>query len=180
MLKISSVSVNHFIFYNKSTIESWSDEFLLRIFWSVNNFYLLCYEVYNKNVTYNSFLSSSHLCSSFFCFIFMMFIHFCGPGSERIKVVLNHSLFYFQTRAIKLPLQLSLNLFFFQLSIIIFLNDQTVVLSVIHSRNQKFYDRNSITTLFLNFKIWKTAIAIKQAFYTITPSHLFRTLKLFC
>ena len=46
---------------------------------------------------------------------------------------LNHSLFYFGTKAIKLSLKTVTIFLFLQLSIILFLNDQTVVLSVKYS-----------------------------------------------
>gem|GEM_PF-2323151 len=46
---------------------------------------------------------------------------------------LNHSLFYFETKAIKLSLKTVTIFLFLQLSIILFLNEQTVVLSVKYS-----------------------------------------------
>jgi len=89
-------------------------------------------------VAYNIFCPGSVSDYPFFCFIFPIFIHFCMSKIWMDKSnVLNHSLFYFETKAIKLALQLSLYFVFFALSIILFLNDHNVILLVYTQENQE-------------------------------------------
>ncbi len=62
----------------------------------------------HPNCDLSTFSSMFHIWSSCFCFIFMRFIHFCGQGSERIKIESWIILFFiFKNKAIRLALQLS-------------------------------------------------------------------------
>jgi len=118
-----------------------------------------------------------------FLLIFLRIIRICMARIWMDKnSTTNHSRFYFQTKAIKLALQLS-QYFFIYAVINNYFSEWTncnIVWYVVR-KIKKFPERNSINTLFLNFKFRKTISCCKTSILSmIITSASICLLKLFC
>ena len=138
-------------------------------YWSAHNPCLLWYEAHIQNVTYHPFLSRFNLWFSLFLFIFSRFILFC---ITRILInknsVQNQSLFYFQTTAINLALQLLPYFFFAVINHSFSELPDCGNVCYVFKKTKKFRERNSINTLFLKFKVERSSHYCKISILKIT------------